>query len=123
MRAFDEQVDELIRSCGAAKQPDYAVFYLALDEIMCSGIGPRSFCMVLVVKLREVMKSIEDFSKLHPSADFSDVDDATKRSLLIAYNGFKLLQGFIGHLPGEMQKFISQTGGIPTMGSESRQNG
>src|SRR5262245_5249921 len=112
----DKHLDELMRECGSGVPPDYPRFYLALDEIMGSGIGPRSFCMVLVAKLRQVMKVIEDFSQSHRGAGPADVDDATKRELLVAYNGFKLLQGFIGDLPGEMQDLIAQATGIPTMG-------
>lgn len=111
----DERVDELIRVCGG-NPPDYTRFYLELDEIMCSGIGPRSFCMVLVGKLRQVIKTAEAFSKSHPGVSPSDVDDATKSDLFIAYNGYRLLLGSIQHLPKEMQDFILRTVGEQTMG-------
>jgi hypothetical protein len=69
--------------------------------------------MSIATKLRQVMTIIEDFSKANPGAKPSNVDDTTKQRLLVAFNGFKLLQGFIGHLRSEMREFISNQTGVP----------
>ena len=118
MAALDEQIDELIEMCGGQIPPDYAQFYIECDGLMSSGVGPRSFCVSVATRLARLMTTIREFSEAHPSATPDSVDDDTKNQLLIAFNGFKLLQGFIAHLPAEMRAFIAQQSGITVMSPE-----
>jgi len=117
MTSLDERIDELIEACGGHVPPDYARFYIECDALM-SGVGPRTFCVSVATRLTRVMTAIREFSEANPSATPATLDDDTKRQLLIAYNGFKLLQGFFAHLPPEMRSFIAQQTGVPVMGPE-----
>jgi hypothetical protein len=119
MMQIDDRLDELIANCASTSAPDYMQFYLEADELLSSGVGPRSCCMSLAAKLKDSVTVINDFSKASPGLAPSDVDQATKRRLLVAFNGFKLLQGFIGYLPAEMRELIATHANVPTMSRDS----
>ena len=118
MTALDEQLEELIETCGGHAAPNYPQFYIECDVLMSSGVGPRSFCVSVATRLTRAMTTIRQFSEANAAATPDSVDDDTKRQLLIAFNGFKLLQGFISHLPAEMRAFIAQQSGMPVMSRE-----
>jgi hypothetical protein len=118
MMQIEDRLEELIADFGSKSAPDYMQFYLAADDLLSSGVGPRSCCLSLAAKLKDVVTVINDFSKANPGPLPSDLDQATKRRLLVAFNGFKLLQGFIGYLPAEMRELIASQANVPTMSRE-----
>jgi hypothetical protein len=118
MLQIDERLKALMLACGSGVPPDYMRFYIAVDDLLSSGVGPRSCCISLASHLKQVMTVIDEFAKANAGAGPADIDDATKQRLLVAFNGFKLLQGFIGHLPAEMRQFIATHAGVPTMSRE-----
>jgi hypothetical protein len=115
MRSIDDDLQQLIQAYGRSVPPEYMPFYIEADELLSAGVGPRSCCISIAAKLKSVMRVIDDFAKAHPGLGPGDIDDSTKQRLLLAYNGFKLLQGFVGYLPAEMRAFIAQQAGVPTM--------
>jgi hypothetical protein len=120
MTPLDDRIAALMHQCVGGASPRYAHFYLELDALASSGIGPRALCLSLAGNLQRVMSAMHAFSTANPGLGPADVDDETKRQLLGWFNGFKLVQGFVSLLPPEMRELIERTSAVPTMGPEHR---
>jgi hypothetical protein len=120
MLPLDDRIRELMGSCGAHTPPDYYRFCIELDELLSSGVGPRTLCASLAGHLERTGKAIQEFSAANEGVPPDAIDVETKRWLLGVFHGFKLLQAFIGRLPPEMRERIAEISGVPVMGPGDR---